>query len=69
MAKSVRALDQRIMSVVENAFRELGFDDREARIRAGTLVYAGIGFVYGRDNLTTPTADEIQDLVAILTRM
>nr|WP_240959174.1 TetR/AcrR family transcriptional regulator [Rhodococcus sp. HNM0563] len=69
VAESVRALDQRIMSVVENAFHELGFDDREARIRAGTLVYAGIGFVYGRDNLTTPTVDEIQDLVALLTRM
>jgi AcrR family transcriptional regulator len=68
-AESVRALDRRIMSVVENAFRELGFDDREARIRAGTLVYAGIGFVYGRDNIATPTVDEIQDLVAILTRM
>lgn len=69
VAESVRALDQRIMAVVENAFLELGFDDAGARMRAGTLVYAGIGFVYGRDNLRTPTVDEIQDLLAVLTRM
>ncbi|MGX6510644.1 TetR/AcrR family transcriptional regulator [Rhodococcus sp. SJ-2] len=69
VAESVRALDQRIMAVVENAFLELGFDDAGARIRAGTLVYAGIGFVYGRDNLRTPTVDEIQNLLAVLTRM
>ena len=67
IAESVRALDQRIMTVVENAFRELGFDERGARVRAGTLVYAGIGFVYGRDSLPTPTADEIQELLAVLT--
>lgn len=67
IAESVRALDQRIMAVVENAFRELGFDERAARVRAGTLVYAGIGFVYGRDSLPTPTVDEIQELLAVLT--
>ncbi|MEE2034293.1 TetR/AcrR family transcriptional regulator [Rhodococcus chondri] len=68
VAESVRALDQRIMAVVESAFRELGFDAGAARVRAGTLVYAGIGFVYGRDSLTTPTVDEIQELLAVLTR-
>lgn len=68
VAESVRALDQRIMSGIETAFRDLGFDEDEARVRAGTLVYAGIGFLYGRDNLTTPTADDIQELVAILVR-
>lgn len=67
IAASVRALDQRIMSVIENAFLELGFDERAARVRAGTLVYAGIGFVYGRDSLTTPAVDEIQELLAVLT--
>lgn len=68
VAQSVRDLDQRIMAAVEKSFRELGFDTDEARVRAGTLVYAGIGFVYGRDSLTTPTVDEIQKLLTILTR-
>jgi AcrR family transcriptional regulator len=64
VARSVRDL----MAAVEKSFRELGFDADEARVRAGTLVYAGIGFVYGRDSLTSPTVDEIQELLAILTR-
>jgi len=68
VAESVRALDQRIMTVVENAFLELGFDEDEARIRGGTLVYAGIGFVYGRDNLPSPTVEQIQALLSILVR-
>ncbi|WP_407445641.1 TetR/AcrR family transcriptional regulator [Rhodococcus sp. (in: high G+C Gram-positive bacteria)] len=68
VAESVRALDQRIMTVVENAFLELGFDKDEARVRAGTLVYAGIGFVYGRDGLPSPTVEQIQALLTILVR-
>lgn len=68
VAESVRALDQRIMSVVRNCFLELGFDDDEAELRAGTLVYAGIGFLYGRDSLPSPTVEQIQKLLAILVR-
>lgn len=68
VAESVRALDQRIMTVVENAFLELGFDEASARVRAGTLVYAGIGYVYGRDSLPSPTVEQIQELLSILVR-
>lgn len=68
VAESVRALDQRIMAVVLNCFLELGFDEEEAELRAGTLVYAGIGFLYGRDSLPSPTATQIQELLKILVR-
>ncbi|MEU5840941.1 TetR/AcrR family transcriptional regulator [Rhodococcus sp. NPDC047139] len=68
VAESVRALDRRIMSVVENCFLELGFDRSESELRAGTLVYAGIGFLYGRDSLPSPTAEQIQELLKILVR-
>ncbi|WP_346764603.1 TetR/AcrR family transcriptional regulator [Rhodococcus sp. HNM0569] len=68
VADSIRALDQRIMAVVEKAFGELGFDDEQARLRAGALVYAGIGFVYGRDSLPSPTVAEIQQVIEILSR-
>ena len=57
-----------VITVVENAFLELGFDKDEARVRAGTLVYAGIGFVYGRDGLPSPTVEQIQALLTILVR-
>lgn len=68
VAGSVRALDRRIMAVVRNCFLELGFDEEEAELRAGTLVYAGIGFLYGRDSLPSPTATQIQELLKILVR-
>jgi len=68
VAESVRALDQRILAVVRNCFLELGFDEEEAELRAGTLVYAGIGFLYGRDSLPSPTATQIQELLKILVR-
>lgn len=67
VAASVRALDQRIMQLVQDALQELGFDERQARLRAGTLVYAGIGFVHGRDSLPTPTTEELHMIMEILT--
>ncbi|KIQ17524.1 TetR/AcrR family transcriptional regulator [Rhodococcus sp. BP-349] len=67
IAVVVRELDQRIFDVVQNSMRELGFDEAEARLRAGFLVYAGIGFVHARDNLPTPTPDEVRAMFALLT--
>lgn len=68
VAKAVAELDRRILRVVHDAFVELGFSERDARIRAGVLVYAGIGFVYGRSALPVPTVDEIHDVLALLVR-
>ncbi|AWH92754.1 hypothetical protein [Dietzia lutea] len=68
VAEAVAELDRRILRVVHDAFAELGFSEREARIRAGVLVYAGIGFVYGRSALPVPTVEEIHDVLALLVR-
>ena len=68
VAEAVAELDRRILAVVHDAFAELGFSERDARIRAGVLVYAGIGFVYGRSALPVPTVEEIHDVLALLVR-
>lgn len=68
VAEAVGELDRRILRVVHDAFAELGFSEREARIRSGVLVYAGIGFVYGRSALPVPSVEEIHDVLALLLR-
>lgn len=68
VAHAVAELDRRILGVVHDAFLELGFTEREARIRSGVLVYAGIGFVYGRSALGIPTVEEIHEVLAMLVR-
>ncbi|MGL4305430.1 MAG: TetR/AcrR family transcriptional regulator [Mycobacteriaceae bacterium] len=68
VAESVRALDNQIFTVVREALLELNFDESEARLRAGAIVYAGIGFLHGRTSLPTPTEGELQSIFRILTR-
>lgn len=67
IAQSVRALDQRIFDVVETTMRELGFDAQDARLRAGVMVYAGVGFIHARGNLPAPDSDDIDGLIAMIT--
>lgn len=67
VADSVAALDRRIFEVVQDAMREVGFDEEQARLRAGALVYAGIGFVHARGSLPTPTLDEVRATFDLLT--
>lgn len=47
--------------------RGLGFDAEEGRLRAGALVYAGIGFVHSRGSLPTPTLEEVRATFDLLT--
>ncbi|TSE00617.1 TetR/AcrR family transcriptional regulator [Skermania sp. ID1734] len=68
VAASVRALDRRIFKIIYDALRELGFDTQQARIRAGALTFAGIGFVHGRDSLPTPTAAELRAMFTLFTQ-
>lgn len=68
VAASVRALDQRIFELVQRTLLDLDFDEHEARVRAGALVYAGIGFVHGRRSLPTPTTEELRAVFDLLTR-
>jgi len=58
--------DQYIFELVQAALLELGHDAENARMRAGLLVYAGIGFAHGQSSLPQPTEDDIERLVGFL---
>ncbi|WP_240962814.1 TetR/AcrR family transcriptional regulator [Antrihabitans stalactiti] len=68
VADAVRDLDLRIFGVLQKAMLELGFSPTEARTRAGTLVFAGIGFVHSRRSMPTPTSAELREMFDLLTR-
>lgn len=63
VAELVRQTDQFIFELVQAALIEMGYAAPAARMRAGLLVYAGIGFAHGQQALPRPTADDIDDLV------
>jgi len=58
--------DRFVFEVVQEALVELGIGADGARLRAGLLVYAGIGFAQGAPALPPPTADDIEDLIDFL---
>ncbi|MBO0854745.1 MAG: TetR/AcrR family transcriptional regulator [Nocardia sp.] len=68
VAKAVRVLDQRIFQAVQTTMLDLGFDPDQARVRAGAMVYLGIGLIHGRDNLPTPNPKEVQAVIELLAR-
>jgi AcrR family transcriptional regulator len=68
IADAVRELDNRIFEVVQRSLLDLDFDADEARLRAGILVYSGIGFVHARGSLPTPSAAEVHAMFDLLTR-
>ncbi len=67
VSEAVRTLEGKVFEVLEQTMRELGFDAAQARLRAGTMVYLGIGLIHGRDSLPTPTADEAHAIIDLLT--
>lgn len=58
--------DRFVFELVQAALLELGHGAEDARMRAGLLVYAGIGFAHGQNSLPQPTADDIENLIAFL---
>lgn len=58
--------DQFVFGLVQAALLELGHSAQDARLRAGLLVYAGIGFAHGQASLPQPTAEDIENLIAFL---
>lgn len=68
IADAVRELDNRIFDVVRRSLLDLDFDADEARLRAGILVYSGIGFVHARGTLPTPTVNEVHAMFRLLTK-
>lgn len=67
VAGAVADSDQFVFELVQDAISELGADPRQARTRAGLLVYAGIGFAHGQTALPKPTMEDVDDLIAWLT--
>lgn len=66
VATTIAEADLFVFSLVESALLELRGDPREARVIAGVLVYAAIGFAHGPGGLPKPTAEEIRDLFALI---
>lgn len=68
VAAAVRTLDQRVFETVKNTMLDLGFDENQAALRAGAMVYMGLGLIHGRDNLPTPTTEQVHSVVELLAR-
>lgn len=46
VAEAVHAADRRLLGAVRQAFRDYGFDDDEAELRASTTFAAGVGLLH-----------------------
>ncbi len=66
VAETIAESERHVFALVEDALKELGHSDRDARLRAGLLVYAGIGFAHGQQSLPRPTMADLDDLVDFL---
>lgn len=66
IAAMIAEADTFIFTTVQSALEEAGLAHADARVRAGLLVYAGIGFASGQSALPTPTVEEIDGLVRML---
>jgi AcrR family transcriptional regulator len=63
---SVRRSDSRVLSQVRQAFLDYGFDDEEARVRAGVLFAAGVGLLHESNNTEdtpAPMRERVLDLM------
>lgn len=67
VADALAQSDLFVFTLVQDAIAELGAEPRQARTRAGLLVYAGIGFAHGQSGLPKPTIEQIDDLIGWLT--
>lgn len=68
VADAVRTLDQRVFETIHRTMLDLGFDEKQAGIRAGAMVYIGLGLIHGRDNLPTPTTEQVYSVIELLAR-
>lgn len=68
VADAVRNLDQRVFETVYRTMLDLGFDEHQAGLRAGAMVYIGLGLIHGRDNLPTPTTEQVYSVIELLAR-
>lgn len=66
VAASIAERDAFIVDLVRRSLEELGASCRQARMRAGLVVYAGIGFAHGQSELFNPDLGGVDDLVEFL---
>lgn len=66
VAATIAESEQHVFALVQQALEQLGHEPAKARMRAGLLTYAGIGFAHGQQSLPKPTTDDIADLVDFL---
>ncbi|MGZ4447716.1 MAG: TetR/AcrR family transcriptional regulator [Nocardioides sp.] len=66
VAEVIKEADQFVFALVQAALVDLGLSESGARLRAGLLVYAGIGFAHGQAALPQPTEDDIEELISFL---
>ena len=66
VAATIADSERHVFGLVDDALRELGHSEKDARLRAGLLVYAGIGFAHGQQSLPRPTMADLDDLVDFL---
>jgi AcrR family transcriptional regulator len=66
VAAVIAESDQLVFDLTQAALLELGHDADGARLRAGLLVYAGVGFAHGQGSLPQPTEADIENLVRFL---
>ncbi|MXP20750.1 TetR family transcriptional regulator [Gordonia sp. HNM0687] len=60
VAETVRNIDGEIFDAVDATLRELEMSPDQARLLAGLLVYAGIGYIHGHEGLPTISARDVQ---------
>jgi len=66
VAETLAETDAFMFELVQEAIEELGSPPDRARLRAGLLVYASIGFAHGPSGLPKPQAADIDDLIEFL---
>lgn len=64
VAETVRQIDGEIFNVVYATLAELDMSADQARLLAGLLVYAGIGYIHGHEGLPSPTPEELQRAIS-----
>ncbi|GAA3958044.1 TetR/AcrR family transcriptional regulator [Gordonia caeni] len=63
VAETVKAIDGEVFNVVYATLCELDMSESQSRLVAGLLVYAGIGYIHGHENLPSPTPEELQTAI------
>lgn len=66
VAGVVAEADLAVFGSVQGALVDLGRGPEEARVLAGLLVYAGIGFAHGEAGLPRPTVAEVDRLLGLI---